>query len=134
MERAFSKYVQCLCQVCVNWILSILSQISLRIRLIWKYENVRLQQQSQHIHYCEIISMSTRLLLGCNKIHNNYPLNRGYHCTEGNYIMRGNLTQGFCTWTCLTSQQCAAMSYNPVTVSCLLMYVCGIKRIGQCCL
>ena len=58
-------------------------------------------------------------MLGCNKIYTNTPLN-GYHCTAGNYIIRGNVTQGFCTWTCLKSQQCAAMSYNPVTGTCLL--------------
>ena len=47
-------------------------------------------------------------MLGCNKIYTNTPLN-GYHCTEGRYIIRGNVTQGFYTLACLKSQQCAAM-------------------------
>ena len=62
---------------------------------------------------------STKQLLGCIESYANNPLN-GFQCTDDKYGFYANVTQGLCTWTCLTSQQCAALSYNPLYGTCLL--------------
>ena len=55
----------------------------------------------------------------CNPRYTNRPLN-GYYCNGEVYMQPHGVTQASCVHACITSPSCSAMSYNPVTSTCLL--------------
>ena len=55
----------------------------------------------------------------CKQRYTGEPLN-GFYCNGQNYTPPQGVTQVSCEHACVTSPSCSAMSYNPVTSTCLL--------------
>ena len=55
----------------------------------------------------------------CKQRYTNRPLN-GYRCNGQNFESPRGVKQASCVHACITSPSCSAMSYNPITSTCLL--------------
>ena len=60
-----------------------------------------------------------RMSMGCKEMYTNKPLD-GYYCNGEYSTTDNNITQEMCSRVCLISENCTAMSYNPVDGTCLL--------------
>ena len=55
----------------------------------------------------------------CNQKYTNRPLD-GYYCNSHQYILNDNIREDICKWDCFQSRKCGAMSYNPMSGTCML--------------
>ena len=54
-----------------------------------------------------------------NQRYTNRPLD-GYYCNSHQYFVDDNIREDICKWRCLQSRGCGAMSYNPMSGTCML--------------
>ena len=72
-----------------------------------------------HIFALLISTLSMGVWPYCIPRYTNRPLN-GFYCNGQIYTPPHGVTQASCVHACVTSPSCSAMSYNPVTSTCLL--------------
>ena len=68
---------------------------------------------------CILYVMEVQSSALCNPKYTNQPLN-GYYCNEYEYAQIDKVREDICKRACFQSEECGAMSFNPVSDTCLL--------------